>query len=95
MEFNRVVKLCHFCVRGKFSCREYHLGKFHLENSLSDAKYKIEYLQQTINELQIEKQRYKDDCNLAVRLLHQYPNEFISIASTKIQDQIKNRFELV
>jgi hypothetical protein len=47
---------------------------------LLDAKLEIGQLKQTINELEIEKQRYKDDCNLAVRLLHQHPNEFISNA---------------
>ncbi len=69
--------------------------KTQLEQALSDANEKIEYLQETINELQIEKQRYKDDCNLAVRLLHRYPNEFISTTSGKTPEQIKNRYESV
>ncbi|UJR37214.1 hypothetical protein I4U23_029923 [Adineta vaga] len=68
--------------------------KKHLEQSLCDAKQQIVYLQETINELQIDKQRYKDDCNLAVRLLHQHPQEFISTTSTgQMQEQLKNRFE--
>jgi len=66
-----------------------------LEKSLNDAKQQIIYLQDTVNELQIEKQRYKDDCNLAVRLLHRYPNEFISTTSGQIQEQLKNRYESV
>ena len=69
--------------------------KNQLEQSLSDAKQQIIRLQETVNELQIEKQRYKDDCNLAVRLLHRHPNEFISTTSGQIQEQIKNRYESV
>jgi hypothetical protein len=65
--------------------------KNQLEQSLSDAKQQITYLQDTVKELQIDKQRYKDDCNLAVRLLHRYPNEFISTTS----EQLKNRFDSV
>jgi hypothetical protein len=66
-----------------------------LEQSLTDAKQQIICLQGTINELQVDKQRYKDDCNLAVRLLHRYPNEFISTTSGEIQEQLKNRYESV
>ena len=64
-----------------------------LERSLADAKEQIGYLQETVNELQIDKQRYKDDCNLAVRLLHRYPNEFISTTSGQIPEQLRNRYE--
>jgi DNA repair ATPase RecN len=66
-----------------------------LEQSLMDAKQQIVSLQDTINELQIDKQRYKDDCNLAVRLLHRHPNEFVSTTSGQIQEQLKNRYEPV
>ncbi len=69
--------------------------KNQLEQSLSDAKQQIIYLQDTVKELQIDKQRYKDDCNLAVRLLHRYPNEFISTTSGQFQEQLKNRFDSV
>ncbi|CAF0883940.1 unnamed protein product [Adineta steineri] len=72
----------------------YENEKSQLEQSLGDAKHQITYLQETVNELQIEKQRYKDDCNLAVRLLHRHPNEFISTSTTgQIQEELKNRFE--
>ena len=69
--------------------------KSQLEQSLFDAKQQILCLQQTVHDLQIEKQRYKDDCNLAVRLLHRHPNEFISTTSGQISEQIKNRLESV
>lgn len=69
--------------------------KKELEQSLYDAKQQINYLQDTVSELQTDKQRYKDDCNLAVRLLHRYPNEFISTSSGQTQEQIKNRYESV
>jgi DNA repair ATPase RecN len=73
----------------------YSTEKSQLEQALSDAKEQIVYLQETVNELQTEKQRYKDDCNLAVRLLHRYPNEFISTTSGQIPEQLKNRYEVV
>lgn len=69
--------------------------KTQLEESLNNANHQVSYLQDAVNELQIEKQRYKDDCNLAVRLLHRYPNEFISTTTGQIQEQIKNRYDLV
>jgi hypothetical protein len=71
----------------------YSTEKSQLEQALSDAKERIGYLQETVHELQTEKQRYKDDCNLAVRLLHRYPNEFISTTSGQIPEQLKNRYE--
>lgn len=58
--------------------------KSQLEDNLILAKQRIFHLQDTINDLEIEKQRYKDDCNLAVRLLHQNPNEFISTTSEQV-----------
>ncbi|CAF1679096.1 unnamed protein product, partial [Adineta ricciae] len=68
--------------------------KKQLEQSLSDAKQQITYLQDTVNELQIDKQRYKDDCNLAVRLLHQHPQEFVSTTTAgQMQEHLKNRYE--
>ena len=73
----------------------YSEEKNQLEKSLLDAKQQIVYLQETINELQIDKQRYKDDCNLAVRLLHRHPNEFISTSTGQMQEQLKNRYESV
>lgn len=69
--------------------------KSQLEQALIDAKEQVGYLQDTVNELQIDKQRYKDDCNLAVRLLHRHPNEFISTTSGQIPEQLKNRYEAV
>ena len=73
----------------------YSTEKNQLERTLGDAKEQIGYLQETVNELQTEKQRYKDDCNLAVRLLHRYPNEFISTTSGQIPEQLQNRYESV
>jgi len=73
----------------------YSNEKDQLEQSLFDAKQQSISLQETVNELQREKQRYKDDCNLAVRLLHRHPNEFISTTSGQIQEQLKNRYESV
>lgn len=52
--------------------------KSQLEENLTIAKQKIIYLEDTVKNLEYEKQRYKDDCNLAVNLLHQKPNEYIS-----------------
>ncbi|CAF4276892.1 unnamed protein product, partial [Rotaria sordida] len=69
--------------------------KNQLEQNLIDAKQEIINLKDTINELEIEKQRYKDDCNLAVRLLHQHPHEFISTQSDFIQKQLQNKNESV
>jgi len=66
----------------------YSEEKSHLENELTRAKEQIQYLQHTVEELQIDKQRYKDDCNLAVRLLHQHPNEFIATTSGQLQEQL-------
>lgn len=66
-----------------------------LEQQLIDAKIQIIDYKNTIDQLEVEKQRYKDDCNLAVRLLHQRPNDFISTASDEIQDYVKNKNELV
>ena len=73
----------------------YSNEKSQLEQLLFNAKQQIIGLQETVNELQSEKQRYKDDCNLAVRLLHRYPNDFISTTSDQIQGQIENRHESV
>jgi len=71
----------------------YSNEKTQLEQDLINAKQKIMHLQDTVDDLEIEKQRYKDDCNLAVRLLHRYPNEFISTTTTsKIESvRINNR----
>jgi DNA repair ATPase RecN len=66
----------------------YSNEKNQLEQDLIDAKQQILNLQDTIKELEIEKQRYKDDCNLAVRLLHQNPNEFISTTLEHIQQSV-------
>ncbi|CAF1164849.1 unnamed protein product [Rotaria sordida] len=71
----------------------YSNEKNQLEQNLIDAKQEIINLKDTINELEIEKQRYKDDCNLAVRLLHQHPHEFISTQSDYIQKQLQNKNE--
>jgi hypothetical protein len=67
----------------------YSNEKTQLEQDLIDAKQKIMHLQDTVDDLEIEKQRYKDDCNLAVRLLHRYPNEFISTTTESVR--INNR----
>ncbi|CAF1263493.1 unnamed protein product [Adineta ricciae] len=56
----------------------YSNEKNQLEQELINAKEKIFHLEDTMNDLEIEKQRYKDDCNLAVRLLHRHPNEYVS-----------------
>ena len=58
-------------------------------------KQQVIHLKDTVNELEIEKQRYKDDCNLAVRLLHRHPNEFIPTTPEHIQEQLKNKNESV
>ncbi|CAF2390746.1 unnamed protein product [Rotaria sp. Silwood2] len=65
-------------------------GKLNLEQDLIDVKQKIIHLQDTIDDVKIENQRYKDDCNLAVRLLQRHPNEFISTTTLEhIQEQSK------
>jgi len=69
----------------------YSNEKNQLEQDFINAKQQIIHLQDTVNELEIEKQRYKDDCNLAVRLLHQHPNEFLSTTS----EQLKTKNESV
>ncbi|CAF3360506.1 unnamed protein product [Rotaria socialis] len=69
--------------------------KFQLEQELIDAKQEISNFKDTINELTIEKQRYKDDCNLAVSLLHQNPHEFSSTTSEDIQKQLNVKSELI
>lgn len=46
------------------------------EKSLCKAEEQIYYLEETIRQLQIDKQRYKDDCQLAVQLLHRSPDDF-------------------
>jgi hypothetical protein len=56
----------------------YSEEKSKFEHDLLDAKQQIVELTNTVNELEFEKQRYKNDCNLAIKLLHQHPNEFIS-----------------
>ncbi len=73
----------------------YSNEKTQFEQELIDAKQRIIHLQDTVNELEIEKQRYKDDCNLAVRLLHRNPNEFLSTSTELIQEQWKNKNESV
>jgi hypothetical protein len=73
----------------------YSNEKNYFEQALFDAKQESTRLQETVKELQIEKQRYKDDCNLAVRLLHRHPNEFISTTSGQILEQLKYRNESV
>ncbi|UJR08997.1 hypothetical protein I4U23_013247 [Adineta vaga] len=68
----------------------YSNEKNQLEQDLIDAKQKILHLEDTVYDLETEKQRYKDDCNLAVRLLHRHPNEFISTSTSEyIQEQSK------
>jgi chromosome segregation ATPase len=69
----------------------YSTEKCQLEQNLIESKQQIHNLQDTVNELEVDKQRYKDDCNLAVRLLHRHPNEFVSTAS----EQMKNKNESV
>ena len=69
--------------------------KNQLQKSLDDAEQQIAYLQETVQELQNDKQRYKDDCNLAVRLLHQHPQEFIATTSNDMQEKLKARYEPV
>ncbi|CAF0879084.1 unnamed protein product [Adineta steineri] len=71
-----------------------------LEQDLIDAKHKILHLQDTVDDLEIEKQRYKNDCNLAVRLLHRHPNEFMppppsTTTLEQIQEQSKTKNESV
>ena len=48
-----------------------------LEEKLVLADEKISELEQKVEKLEQEKRRYRDDCNLAVHLLHCRPNEFI------------------
>ncbi len=45
----------------------YSNDKYQLEQDLIIAKQRILHLEDTVNDLEIEKQRYKDDCNLAAR----------------------------
>ena len=60
-----------------------------LEQSLSDAQQQIDYLQETVQQLQIDKQKYKADCNLAVRLLHRYPDDFLATHSDQLEERLK------
>ena len=69
--------------------------KDRLEKALSNAQEQIRLLQETVEELQNEKQRYKDDCNLAVRLLHRNPHEFLPMVHHDIEAQLKCRYETV
>ena len=69
--------------------------KGQIEQELIDAKQQIEHLQETVQELESDKQRYKEDCNLAVRLLHRNPNEFMSTAEMTHPEAAKNRPESV
>ena len=64
--------------------------KSQCEQELIDAKQQIEQLQDTVQELESDKQRYKEDCNLAVRLLHRNPNEFMSTTEVTNQEAAKN-----
>jgi DNA repair ATPase RecN len=73
----------------------YSNDKYQLEQDLIIAKQRILHLEDTVNDLEIEKQRYKDDCNLAVRLLREHPNEFISTKLEHIPEQLKNKNESV
>jgi hypothetical protein len=73
----------------------YSNEKSQLEQDLIDSKQQIINLQDTVNELEIDKQRYKNDCNLAVRLLHRNPNEFIATTSEHVQEHLKNKNESV
>lgn len=52
--------------------------KMHLEEQLHQAKERIAHLESIVQELQIEKQRYKEDCQRAVQLLQRNPQEFLS-----------------
>lgn len=69
--------------------------KSQLEHELNEAKQEVIHLKDTVNELEIEKQRYKDDCNLAVRLLHRNPNDFVPPTSEFIQGQMKTKTDSV
>lgn len=69
--------------------------KTHLEDELIAAKQQIFRLQETVQELQVDKQRYKDDCNLAVRLLHRHPNEFHSTAANNQESLSSEKAESV
>lgn len=48
------------------------------KENLRHAQEEIRHLKQTIKTSEHEKQRYRNDCNLAVRLLQQNPTEFHS-----------------
>lgn len=52
--------------------------KMHLEDELHKAKERIQHLEETVRELQNDKQRYKDDCQRAVQLLQQNRQDFLS-----------------
>jgi chromosome segregation ATPase len=74
----------------------YSAEKNQLEQGLLDAKQKVFHLQETVEDLEVEKQRYKDDCNLAVRLLHRHPQDFISTnTSEHIPEHLKTKTESV
>ena len=58
--------------------------KMHLEEELHKARERIVHLEDTVRELQTDKQRYKDDCQRAVQLLQQNRQEFLPNTSNAV-----------
>ena len=53
------------------------------KENLRHAQEEICHLKETIKASEHEKQRYRNDCNLAVKLLQQNPTEFLSNTSSQ------------
>jgi uncharacterized protein (DUF342 family) len=56
-----------------------------LENELIDAKQHVFRLQETVHELELDKQQSKGDCKLAVRCLHRQPEQVLRTAISSIE----------
>jgi len=68
----------------------YASEKKQFEDQFLEIKQENLHLKQLVDKLETENQRYKNDCQLAVGLLQQYPNEFISKSSDNNQDKLES-----
>ena len=63
--------------------------KIALSQNVNDLSNKLTQAQASIVELQQETEKYKNDCNLAIRLLQCKPSQFISQKLDSVNIQIK------
>ncbi|CAF0954224.1 unnamed protein product [Didymodactylos carnosus] len=74
---------------------EYGTDKAQLQNHLTAATNKVSELEASINELEQEKIQLKNDCNLAVRLLHKKPDSYcitsLNSLPLHLREQLKSR----